>query len=771
MEAIYDNHNFLSVCEFLPNHLYFVTVQNINNGGSCEAIIPHTDDLHFFNTDNEFVYHNFYGDFGPLSLYKFCKKLTNKLATYAGEAFYEKFTISRFGRKDIAEKLKEKFVKNKVIVYYTSTNNEKRANAAFLIGAFAILYLGYSPRLAYKALQPTKLRYRPFQDASVGLSPYKINMKNCLDALHKASIFGFFNFNDFNVAECCHYENIVHGDLNWIVPQKFIAFPGPVEEKNDYYHHPNFYIEYFLCNNVTDVIRLNQRAYDAKCFTMFNMKHHDLYMQDGTDPPDSILKSFMHIAETASGAIAVHCKAGLGRTGSLIGAYLLKHYRMTAKEAIAWIRICRPGSVIGHQQTWLENHEDMLWYEGNEWRYKMYGKKEIVPFLQYGIYSFEAPRKEFPGLPELLNNLTKRSRYRFIVKSRSKKSKTRLHQIIKNLLDNGKSTKPQTNELRSEKPNEVLASEENSSCTIEQCSSEISRSDSKNLHYLKAPPQPEDEYARQSCTHDFSPVEYRKPLPPKDYVNPFEPGQTYQKPVEYFNPAFSGTSTPYEDNKLSAMYCNPGFYSHQSTNDYPASIYEKKTMSPQPAVSATSSGSHPAPVFTSPTRRRINRTGEMPMICSDLTTPVKYDRKADLLSKSIDKNWKQNNYPYSKLYSTNGIHSYQVPKSSSVMARGSEEICAFDSRTETISQYSRFNNPCMNRAFIEQNQKTGNSMSEDYYKDNKLKGYEGSKMLDRSTHGFLLSPEDLQSWVETFDEKVGEVMGSKRFSTKRSPVL
>lgn len=46
---------------------------------------------------------------------------------------------------------------------------------------------------------------------------------------------------------------------------------------------------------------------------MFNMKHHDLYMQDGTDPPDSILKSFMHIAETASGAIAVHCKVRLKR--------------------------------------------------------------------------------------------------------------------------------------------------------------------------------------------------------------------------------------------------------------------------------------------------------------------------------------------------------------------------------------------------------------------------------------------------------------------------
>lgn len=42
---------------------------------------------------------------------------------------------------------------------------------------------------------------------------------------------------------------------------------------------------------------------------------------------------------------------------------------MTALEAVAWMRVCRPGCVIGYQQTWLEEVEPLLWDAGDKYRY------------------------------------------------------------------------------------------------------------------------------------------------------------------------------------------------------------------------------------------------------------------------------------------------------------------------------------------------------------------------------------------------------------------
>ncbi len=101
-------------------------------------------------------------------------------------------------------------------------------------------------------------------------------------------------------------------------------------------------------------MQLNERNYDTAPLSTRAIAHYRLVFEDCSSPPAHIVAAFLTAVDAAGNqAIAVHCRAGLGRTGTLIAVWLMRSAGFSAREAIGWLRIMRPGSVIGEQQHFL----------------------------------------------------------------------------------------------------------------------------------------------------------------------------------------------------------------------------------------------------------------------------------------------------------------------------------------------------------------------------------------------------------------------------------
>lgn len=60
-----------------------------------------------------------------------------------------------------------------------------------------------------------------------------IQILDCLRGLEYAIKLGWFDYRTFNINQYEHYEKVENGDLNWIIPKKFVAFSSPSQNSKD----------------------------------------------------------------------------------------------------------------------------------------------------------------------------------------------------------------------------------------------------------------------------------------------------------------------------------------------------------------------------------------------------------------------------------------------------------------------------------------------------------------------------------------------------------
>lgn len=256
------------------------------------------------------------------------------------------------------------------IYHHTSTAPSKKVNAALLVSCYQILVLQKTPEEVYASF-PESCRFIDFRDASYEGYAFELPLLECLKGFAKGVSLGWFDLSTFDIREYELRSSPENGGYNWIIPGKILAFRSPSTDtkvRNGLKGlTPNEYIPLFQNIGVTTIIRLNKKNYDSEKFTRHGFQFYDMYFIDGSVPDINIVKDFIKIAEE-DGVVAVHCKAGLGRTGTLIGCYAMKHFGFTALEFIAWARLCRSGSVLGPQQQFLVDMQATLWSWGENFK-------------------------------------------------------------------------------------------------------------------------------------------------------------------------------------------------------------------------------------------------------------------------------------------------------------------------------------------------------------------------------------------------------------------